>query len=66
MLFNGEVKLLTIPSLDMLITYQIIQFFTFISSREFVFLSVINNRLYFGSKKCYLFQAGSFYKKVLY
>ena len=50
----------------MLITHQIIAFFTFNSSRDFVFLAVINNCLYFGNKKCYLFQAGSFYQKVLH
>lgn len=50
----------------MLITRHIIGFFTFNSSAEFVFLSVINNRLYFGSKKCYLFQAGSLHQEVLY
>ena len=50
----------------MLITHHILAFLPFNSSREFVFLSVINNCRYFGSKKCYLFQAGSLHQKVLY
>ena len=60
------IQVINKTSCFMLITQQINSFLAFNSSWEFVFLSVINNCQYFGSKKCYLYQARRFYKKVLY